>query len=466
MNKHTGRKWSEVSNSNIAVVGHRGATLVFPENTMIGYDYTASVSDGIVGYAWTTLDGVYVSIHDSTLDRSTNVSGTIANTRYGIIKTANAAICAAQIPSHPDFSAGLLPFQHVPTIAEILDRFGGKTLIYLAACDETAAIGIAEMVTARNLQDYVILFSWNPIINSQILCKDPTLKIAFTIGGSLPTVASLVAAGYWAVGVNKDNATESFISDCHTAGLKVYGYVPNNLVDAEYLYNLGVDILETDDPSYIKNGLKKEITLPFTLTMPKRKIGSNLIGSGHRITDANTKYPVFYPAGTMPSITPNGAGWAEGNTGNVAFGLGIKTPDTNYKINFSVKIKSLSNVLSHHFGIFFCSDKDDVNPAFQAPYDMNQNSYVFQYTAFGNAYLETLFDDRQHTYISGVFSAYTNEDVIPLQIEVTDTTVTARRTDNSNTMTLTTSDFNRNGYIAFYSCRQGVVFGDVTVSAL
>jgi glycerophosphoryl diester phosphodiesterase len=448
--KYTGRKWSEVSHSNLAVIGHRGATLAFPENTMIGYEYAANVSDGIVCYARTTKDGVMVSIHDDTLDRTTDINGVVANTRYDIINMANASD-----------TMPLLPFQHVPNIVDIFDTYGGKTLVFMAVYDYAAACSVAKLISDRKLHDYVAVWSYDVSWESSIKAIDNNIKLLHTIPGALPTVSSLVSGGYWAVGVYVANGTNQFVTDCHNAGLKVYGYVANTITDGLILSNMGLDFIESDDPLYIINGLKTptiSLAIPYVLEMPKK-----YIGSGFRIVDANDTY-TFYADGTVPAVTSDGIGWNSGNTGNVCIGLGIKTPNASYKINFSVKIKVVNADIGH-FGLVFCSDKDGIIPAFATNIDRNQNCYCFQYTSGGLLYPEVLYSDKAHTFMTATFAAYTNESVIPMEVIVTPTTITIKRTDNGNTTTLTDSEFNRSGFIGFYSSAKGVVLRDLTVTA-
>jgi len=100
------------------VVAHRGAAKLAPENTMEAYKLAVeSGADAIELDVHLTADGQLAVIHDETLDRTTDLSGSIASMTMKQIRAADAGYRF----EGPD---GSFPFRgkrlRVPTLAEVL----------------------------------------------------------------------------------------------------------------------------------------------------------------------------------------------------------------------------------------------------------------------------------------------------------------------------------------------------------
>jgi len=64
-------------------IGHRGASWVFPENTLLAYRSAIEMGAQILeGDIRLTLDNRIIMMHDTTLDRTTNGSGIVRNTPW------------------------------------------------------------------------------------------------------------------------------------------------------------------------------------------------------------------------------------------------------------------------------------------------------------------------------------------------------------------------------------------------
>src|ERR1700710_959588 len=63
------------------VIAHRGGANLFPENTMAAYEGAAALGCQAIeaGDLQLTADGALVSMHDATVDRTTNGSGNVAD---------------------------------------------------------------------------------------------------------------------------------------------------------------------------------------------------------------------------------------------------------------------------------------------------------------------------------------------------------------------------------------------------
>ena len=101
---------------------HRGGKWLAPENTMWAYRHAFAYDMDFVEIdVRETLDGVFVSMHDSTVDRTTNGSGKISQLTWAQIEPLNATDYAPWKGSEYDPST-------VPRLEEILElaRDSGK----------------------------------------------------------------------------------------------------------------------------------------------------------------------------------------------------------------------------------------------------------------------------------------------------------------------------------------------------
>lgn len=91
------------------VMAHRGNRALLPENTLAAFQ--RAIDDGadiLETDLHLTADGVFVCIHDATLDRTTDGSGAVAQLPLAALKQLNAAY----------YRPGAAP-QSVPTLAEL-----------------------------------------------------------------------------------------------------------------------------------------------------------------------------------------------------------------------------------------------------------------------------------------------------------------------------------------------------------
>jgi glycerophosphoryl diester phosphodiesterase len=93
------------------VMAHRGNQTAFPENTLSAF--RQAVIDGadmIETDLHLSSDGVFVCIHDATVDRTTDGSGAVASTPFERLRRLNAAA------SRPD-----LPAERIPSLGEFVE---------------------------------------------------------------------------------------------------------------------------------------------------------------------------------------------------------------------------------------------------------------------------------------------------------------------------------------------------------
>lgn len=109
------------------VIGHRGAAARAPENTFAGFDHALSLGvDAIEFDVRLSRDGVAVVIHDPTLDRTTNATGTVASRTARELSEVDAgARLSSDGRSFPFAGQGI----GVPTFEDLLIRYPETPLL-------------------------------------------------------------------------------------------------------------------------------------------------------------------------------------------------------------------------------------------------------------------------------------------------------------------------------------------------
>ncbi|MFI0236493.1 glycerophosphodiester phosphodiesterase [Streptomyces sp. NPDC016845] len=142
----------------ITYTAHRGGALEVPENSMAGLAAAfVRGSARILDFDTRMLrDGTPVVLHDATLDRTTSARGPVR---------ALDLADWADVRLRPDTSLPerWLP-ERPPTVAEVLDRFGGRTVLMLEAKDPRSLTGLARLVRVRGLTRSVLVNSNSPAV--------------------------------------------------------------------------------------------------------------------------------------------------------------------------------------------------------------------------------------------------------------------------------------------------------------
>jgi|GEM_PF-474197 len=227
----------------VAVQAHRGHSIIAPENTLASLRAAKGVADWCEFDIYACDTGELVLMHDSTVDRTTDGTGSVSSLSFDVLRTLDAGSWFS-----PDFAG-----ERVPTLAEavetllpevtpVIERKGGSAAAIVA---ELQRLGVANRV-------YVISFSWSFL--SQVHALDPTIRLGALGSGTLDegTIAQILATGAdlisWADGAI-DAAT---VQRVHVAGLKLSVWTVNSPTRMQELVDLGADSIVTDDPRALR----------------------------------------------------------------------------------------------------------------------------------------------------------------------------------------------------------------------
>jgi glycerophosphoryl diester phosphodiesterase len=176
------------------VVAHRGAPAVAPENTMDAYRRAVEMgADAIELDVHLTSDGKLVVIHDETLERTTDLTGSIASMTLKQIRAADAGFrFAAQDGTFPFRGKGL----SVPTLAEVLNWLPDGIGLVVEVKARSAAAPTVEALRGSRVREAkaVTLISFEEVAIEEAHTLDPEIQTGYLLVPSQPIEPALVYA--------------------------------------------------------------------------------------------------------------------------------------------------------------------------------------------------------------------------------------------------------------------------------
>lgn len=162
-------------------IAHRGASGkgLAPENTLAAIEKAIEIGvDAVEIDIHLTADGHVVVIHDRTVDRTTNGAGPVDQMTLDELKRLDAGSWFAR-----EFVG-----ERVPTLQEVLDLVGWRTLVLIEAKTEEAAEKAVTIIRSMRAQSRVVMQSFlGPAVRS-INRLDRRIPTAFLMTGGEATL--------------------------------------------------------------------------------------------------------------------------------------------------------------------------------------------------------------------------------------------------------------------------------------
>ena len=138
----------------VLIVAHRGAHDITPENSLSGIRRAAKLGAAVVELdVRRTSDGVYVLMHDETIDRTTNGTGEIADLSFETVGSLRLLSADGEVTN-----------ETVPTLADALET--SKNLIWImldSKVDDPSSIQeIGQIVNGAGMGRQVVLYDYAP----------------------------------------------------------------------------------------------------------------------------------------------------------------------------------------------------------------------------------------------------------------------------------------------------------------
>jgi len=259
---HRPRDTSHLFDDDFAVLGHRGAAALAPENTMAGFAAAADLGIGFELDVALCATGEIVVLHDDDLDRTTDGRGPVADARWETIAALDAG-------GH--FGARWAT-ERVPELKSVLQRWGQGALtidIELKSVKPVAPLAkaVVEAVEAAGLVDRVFLSSFDPYLLEAARHHNPAIRRAQIFG----TFEDSDLEWYKRVALRNLLLNRKSVADIvclehrlvtatHVRRLRSYGYrvlawTVNEPADVARMRACGVQGIITDRPDRFAVGL-------------------------------------------------------------------------------------------------------------------------------------------------------------------------------------------------------------------
>ncbi len=256
------------------VSAHRGGAAYAPENTLVAFANGVRLGvDELEADTQLTADGHLVVIHDDTVDRTTDCSGTVPSMTLAEVRACDAAYWFspgqpttapnADLP-HPLRGRGVV----VPTAEELLDLVARTPEVRLSieikdipgeANFDAAGVAVAEAlvpaIQAAGIADRTVVQSFWPAALEAVKRLAPELATQLLTttetGVTAAANAAYVAARGHDVSAPNHDAPDlaAGVAAAHAAGAEVVTWTPDDPADVEAAAAAGVDGVITNFPA-------------------------------------------------------------------------------------------------------------------------------------------------------------------------------------------------------------------------
>ena len=304
---------------------HRGGAFEAPENTLFAFrEAMLRGADQLETDVAFTADGEIVVIHDTTVDRTTDGSGAVADLTLAEVQALDAAYCFepggyrdCKVPLDDDTypyrgvrtgevapPAGYTAdWFRIPTLREVLETFPGVPLnVEIKATndprvDQGAATAVAELLQEYDRSDDVIVVSFDDTIVLGFKANAPEISTAPGLGQGAAYVASAQGPAPGAPGFSEvhdvlqfprsqsgvDVVTEDLVADAHAGGLAVHVFTIDGRDVMDGLADIGVDSIMTNRVELLEQVLTEAdlaYVTPAALVPPCPNAADPALGGG------------------------------------------------------------------------------------------------------------------------------------------------------------------------------------------
>jgi len=257
------------------VIGHRGASLAAPENTLPAFKQAAEVTGFVTLDLMMTIDDRLAIMHDDYVDRTTDGHGAACRMTLAELQSLDAGSW---------FSKAYLNLR-VPTLSEVFTSLGNSSRYLIdikkrTGCQPMARIATkaASIVNSLGLQRKVV-FS---------IDDEATIKLVKSLLPGVPVLASINVLytlaplnSMWKF-VDRSDADgvrahflmpllkNTMINEARTRGKKVFIYTVDSMYVSKWLECLGVDGIISNAPEKITMVSKCPVTGARSLTSTRR----------------------------------------------------------------------------------------------------------------------------------------------------------------------------------------------------
>ena len=254
---------------NNVSIAHRGASGYAPEHTFYAYDkaHKEFNADYIELDLQMTKDGNLIAMHDEDVERTTGNKGRVEDYTTKELKQMDVGSWFNK--KYPKYAKKEYKGAKIPTLEEILDRYGDNANYYIETKSPDVYPGMEEKLL-HSLEKHNLLID-QKLNKGQVVIQsfsqESLLKVA-NMNNQIPLVQlvdenklstfnseDLKFISSYTIGVWPDysDLDEQMVQKLHNYNLKVHPYTVNTEKDMQQMFNIGVDGVFSN---YIDNYIK------------------------------------------------------------------------------------------------------------------------------------------------------------------------------------------------------------------
>lgn len=412
------------------LIAHRGGSQTNSENSLSAMKFSRAYGTTHIEFdAEITSDGVFVAMHDTTVDRTTDGTGTVT-------ALTAAAVAAMDIDIFAAIANSQYAAEAPPTLTEVFSWIKSDhqdTVLVIEPKTTAGATALLAYLIANNVsRDNVIIQAFGSVGNLSNFA-DARYK-TMPLRSERPNAATLDAAAaagatYYATAIYSIDLT--LAADVRARGMIPVCYTILREYDAKRMIALGYEVMFCDDPAYLRDRFDGRFVRSVSLTNGRFVPG--MIGTESDSSVHNTRGS-FDAAGRWGF-----SGITSGYFGCGMYALASPKPGRAQVITATVRFE---NVSSHDrwVGFFVCAADDrpfvDGVAGHSGGYNVLQrrNGRVAIYEADGVNASSVLLAESA----SGTTLTYDTD--YTLTITITETTITAASSVGTS-VTVTSSKY-------------------------
>ena len=226
-------------------IAHRGASRIAPENTLAAFKKAIEIGvDAVELDLHGTVDGEIVVIHDTSLDRTTNMCGPIKQTTLETVKQADAGA----------WFNSAFEGEQVPTLAEALACITGSAIAVLEIKDETIAKAVVQKIREMDLLELTVIISFHTSVLQTVRALEPRIPTGWLIGSSngythpIQLCQQLSTLGSSLLNVNHQLITEEFAYEVRRRGITLWSWTVDDIDCMRQMRAFGVQGITSNNP--------------------------------------------------------------------------------------------------------------------------------------------------------------------------------------------------------------------------
>ena len=239
---------------NMEVTAHRGASVIYPENTMAAFRGAKELgADWVELDVQQTKDGRLIVLHDTNLKRTTGVNKNTWEVTYDEVKELDAGSFF-----HVDFKG-----EKIPLLEEVLDYAKSehvKLNIELKPTGKEVDFekSVVDTIKRYGMEEECVVTSQVYDVLENVKEYDASIHTVYVMSLAYGDITELTAADHFSI--EASNVNQSLVKKVHNAGKELYVWTVNTEENMQKMIELHVDNLITDNITLAKDTITKSKT--------------------------------------------------------------------------------------------------------------------------------------------------------------------------------------------------------------